>query len=294
MHENTEEYNRNEVVKAFTLSAINAIITCITTFLLVNLLYNLLWYGAANHYINTPKLEYNGVSFLQNLGWYPRAVKNIYTSSPALCAVLFLVFFALFYATPRNKINYRMFMLFASINSFAMLLTQWLAMPYVKFSGLGVWSTYLYWSERDRFLSALIALIVAIFYSRFLTHYFIQLTPNMKFMKRSNYQVFSLYVIVLPFVTTAAIAVVLKLIENWYTLLAFATASVLFAVTSYLRVGERKFKVIFLEGKVNQTLAVPTIVLLTILVAIYIYLAVNGFIWERYFPNPEAPLPPNA
>ena len=129
--------------------------------------------------------------FVNNTGWYPRAVKNIYSAGPMLCGGLAVLFFGLFFASDRRAINARMFFIWAFVWSINYVLMEWMAVPYLRYSGIGVLTRYWYWTDRDRFIAALVSLIVLLFYGRFIAQYFLQFTPAMKYMKKGNNRVFA-------------------------------------------------------------------------------------------------------
>lgn len=221
---------------------------------------------------------------INNTGWYPRAVKNIYSAGPLLCLGLALLFFGLFYSANRKSINYRMFMLWAFVWSLNYLLAEWMAVPYVKYSGIGVLTRYWYWTERDRFVAALIALVIITFYGRFIANFFMQFTPAMKFMKRGNYKVLALYAIVFPALICSGIILALKMSYDWPICLFLAGGTAIMSISTYMRAGERNFKVTFFEENYNPTISLGGLIFLGIILAIHLYLAVFNYSMEAgYF-----------
>lgn len=221
---------------------------------------------------------------INNTGWYPRAVKNIYMAGPLLCLGVALFFFGLFYSANRKSISYRMFMLWAFVWSLNYLLAEWMAVPYVKYSGIGVLTRYWYWSERDRFVSALIALVIITFYGRFIATFFMQFAPAMKFMKRGNYKVLALYTIIIPAIITSLIILGLRMSYDWPICLFLAAGTFIMSISTYMRAGERNFKVTFFEENYKPGISISGLIILGIIVAIHLYLAVFTYSMEAgYF-----------
>lgn len=249
---------------------------CLASFGLVNLLHNAIWYCAAYHYIDEPVMLYNYVAFVKNEGWYVRAVKIIYSSGPWLCVGLAIVSYFVFSATPQKRINYRMFWFWMFINSVNYYLIQWMATPYTRNSGIGVLTRYWYWEERDRFVGALIALIIVIFYGRFFAHNFLQFTPAMKYMKRNNYRVFSFYVLIIPAFVLMAVVPVFHMFHEWRVVWLMVLATFLMSMSIFVRIGERKFMVHFFEEKYKAEYSIGAVILLGLVVAAYLYLYFFG------------------
>lgn len=231
------------------------------------------------------KIPPKGAAYqINNTGWYPRAVKNIYMAGPLLCAGLALIFFGLFYSASRKSINYRMFMLWAFIWSVNYLLAEWMAVSFLRYSGIGVLTRYWYWTERDRFIAALVALVIITFYGRFITNFFIQFTPSMKYMKRGNYRVLALYSILFPSIVTALAIVAFRMSYDWPITFALALGSMIMAVVTYSRAGERNFKVTFFEETYSPGISVGGLIFLGIIIALHLYLAVFHYSMEAgYF-----------
>lgn len=246
-----------------------------------NTTYKIMEYFGDNHTARVERMdtipEPGTGYFVNNTGWYPRAVKNIYSAGPLLCLGLAVLFFGLLYASDRRAVNARLFFIWAFVWSLNYLLVEWMAVPYLRYSGIGVLTRYWYWEERERFISALVALIVLLFYGRFIAHYFLQMTPAMKYMKKGNNRVFALYIIVLPLLVSAVLIAGLRLAEDWELCAFMAAGSLLMGISTYLRTGERKFKVIFHEETYVPRISIGGVVFLAIMAALYFYLATFTF-----------------
>jgi hypothetical protein len=272
-----EKYTKEEILDAFKKVAVNSTVMCLATFGLVNLLHNIIWYLGAYHYIQEPVLLYNYVEFVKNEGWYERAVKIIYSAGPWLCVAMAAVSYLIFYASPRRRDQYRMFWFWMFINSVNYYLVQWLVTPYVRTSGLGVLTRYWFWTERDRFIGVLIALILIIFYGRYFAHNFLQFSPAMKYMKRGNYRIFSFYVLIVPaFMLMGAVAG-FHMLHEWRVTWFMVLGIFLMTISMQVRIGERKFMVQFFEETYKAQYSIGGIIILAIVVAIYVYLYMFGF-----------------
>lgn len=254
---------------------------CVLSFGLVNLLHNFIWYSGAHHYVKEPILLYNYVEFIRNIGWYPRAVKIIYSAGSWLCIVMAILSYAAFYVTPRKNAAIRLFWFWFFINSVNYVLAQWMANPYVNYSGVGVLVRYWYWDERDRFVAALIALILVIFYGRFFAHNFLQFSPAMKFMKRNNYKVFSIYVLLIPMGVLMILIGSLRLLHHWNVNIIMVLATFLMAVSTYIRIGEKNFKVSFFEDSYKIKYSLMGFLFLLLAIGIYLYLYFFGFQFQE-------------
>ncbi|UPT67917.1 MAG: hypothetical protein M0D57_04445 [Sphingobacteriales bacterium JAD_PAG50586_3] len=275
-----ETYTRAEIVDAFKKVAFNSTFMCLAAFGVVNLLHNLIWYMGAYHYVQEPVLLHNYVVFVKNEGWYVRAVKNIYSAGPYLCIALAAISYAVYTAIPKKRITYRMFWFWLFINSINYLLVQWLATPYIRNSGIGVLTHYWYWEERDRFIAALVALVIAFFYGRFIAHNFLQFTPAMKYMKRNNYRIFAFYVLVIPAVALMVAVPAFRMFFEWRVVWLMVLVTFLLALSVLVRIGERKFKVQFFEESYKAKYSYGGVIFLGIIVAINIYLYLVGFRME--------------
>lgn len=275
-----ETYTRTEIVDAFKKVAFNSTVMCLAAFGIVNLLHNIIWYCGAYHYVQEPILLHNYVVFVKNDGWYVRAVKVIYNAGPYLCLALAAIAYAVFLATPKKRISYRMLWFWIFINSINYYLVQWLATPYVRNSGIGVLTRYWYWDERDRFIAALIALVIASFYGRFLAHNFLQFTPSMKYMKRNNYRIFAFYVLIIPSIALMIAVPAFRMFFEWRVVWLTVLVTFLLALSVFVRIGEKKFKVQFFEENYKARYTVGGVILLGIIVAINIYLFIFGFRME--------------
>lgn len=275
-----ETYTKTEIFDAFKKTAVNSTVMCVLTFGLVSLLYNFIWYSSAYHYVKEPILLYNYVEFIRNIGWYPRCVKIIYSAGSYLCLAMAAVSYGLFYIAPRKSANLKLFWFWFCINSINYLLVQWMGNPYVNYSGVGVLVRYWYWDERDRFVAALIALIIIIFYGRFLAHHFLQFTPSMKFMKRNNYKVFALYILLFPSFVLIGVVGAFRMIHDWNVNFIMMVGIFLMSISTYLRIGERKFKADFFEETYKPRYSIVGLALLGALIALYIYLYQYGFQFE--------------
>jgi hypothetical protein len=271
-----EIYTREEILDAFKKVAFNSTLMCLAAFGMVNLLHNLIWYCGAYHYISEPVMLYNGVAFVKSEGWYVRAVKIIYNSGPYLCIVLAVLSYLIFLATPKKQSTYRMFWFWAFIHSMNYYLVQWLATPYVRNSGIGVLTRYWYWTERDRFIAALLALIIIIFYGRFIAHNFLQFTPAMKYMKRNNYRVFSFYVLIIPAFTLMAIIPAFHMFYEWRVVWLMVLALFLMSMSVLVRIGDRKFMVHFFEETYKVRYSYGAVIVFSIITIAYLYLYFFG------------------
>lgn len=221
---------------------------------------------------------------INNTGWYPRAVKNIYMAGPLLCAGLALLFFGLFYSSNRKNIAARMFFLWSFVWSLNYLLAEWMAVPYLRYSGIGVLTRYWYWTERDRFIAFLIALVIITFYGRFIATFFMQFSPSMKYMKRNNYKVLALYAIVFPVLVCTIVIIGLRMSYDWPLTLALGLGALWMSIITAMRARERNFKVNFYEENYSQGITIGGLITLGVLVAIHLYLGVVGFSMEAgYF-----------
>ncbi len=272
-----ESYTRAEIIDAFKKVAFNSTIMCLAAFGVVNLMHNLIWYFGAYHYVQEPILLHNYVVFVKNEGWYVRAVKTIYSAGPLLCIVMAAISYAIFHATPKKRINYRMFWFWLFINAINYFLVQWLAAPYIRTSGVGVLTRYWYWDERDRFIAALIALILIIFYGRIFAHNFLQFTPAMKYMKRNNYRIFAFYVLLIPSFALMIAVPALRMFFEWRVVWFTVLATFLMSISVFVRIGERKFKVQFFEESYKAKYSYGGLIFLGIIVAINLYLFLFGF-----------------
>ncbi len=271
-----EIYTREEILDAFKKVAFNSTLMCLAAFGVVNLLHNLIWYLGAYHYISEPVLLYNSVAFVKSEGWYPRAVKIIYNAGPYLCVGLAILSYLVFLAVPKKRSTYRMLWFWIFIHSMNYYLVQWLATPYVRNSGIGVLTRYWYWTERDRFIAALIALIVIIFYGRFIAHNFLQFTPAMKYMKRNNYRVFSFYVLIIPAFVLMALIPAFHMFYEWRVVWLMVLALFLMSASVFIRISERKFMVHFFEETYKIRYSYGAIFAFAIVVAAYLYLYFFG------------------
>lgn len=168
-------------------------------------------------------------------------------------------------------------MLWAFIWSLNYLLAEWMAVSFLRYSGIGVLTRYWYWTERDRFVAALIALVIVTFYGRFIATFFLQFTPAMKYMKRGNYRVFALYTIMIPALFISLAIMGLRMSYDWPITFALALAMTIMGIVTYMRAGERNFKVTFFEESYNPGISIGGLVFLGIIVAIHLYLAVFTF-----------------
>ncbi len=151
-----------------------------SAYLLLYIFYDFVTALASAHFGLEPVLFYDTIRFENNDGWYPHCVKRVFISGAISMAVLGLVFYVLYLILRKSYIFVRLFMLWGSLISFAILAQRMIAVPfagnfeYRRLDSLGmelaIFTSYMYYKPSTEwavgFLGFLMTIAIGILYAK--------------------------------------------------------------------------------------------------------------------------------
>lgn len=151
-----------------------------SAYLLLYILYDLVTALASAHFGLEPVLFFDTIRFENNDGWYPHCVKRVFISGAASMAFLGLLFYGLYLALRKSYIFVRLFMLWGSLISFAVLAQRMISVPfagnfeYRRLDSLGmelaIFTSYMYYKPSTEwaigFLGFLMTIAIGILYAK--------------------------------------------------------------------------------------------------------------------------------
>lgn len=151
-----------------------------SAYLLLYILYDLVTALASAHFGLEPVLFFDTIRFENNDGWYPHCVKRVFISGAVSMAFLGLLFYGLYLALRKSYIFVRLFMLWGSLISFAVLAQRMISVPfagnfeYRRLDSLGmelaIFTSYMYYKPSTEwaigFLGFLMTIAIGILYAK--------------------------------------------------------------------------------------------------------------------------------
>ena len=151
-----------------------------SAYLVLYILYDFVTALAAAHFGLEPVLFYDTIRYENNDGWYPHCVKRVFLIGSIAMAFLGVFFYALYLVLRKSYIFLRLFMLWGSLISFAVLAQRMMSVPfagnfeYRRLDSLGfelaIFTSYMYYKPSTEwaigFLGFLITIGIGILYAK--------------------------------------------------------------------------------------------------------------------------------
>ncbi|MCB0754721.1 MAG: hypothetical protein H6602_07475 [Flavobacteriales bacterium] len=151
-----------------------------SAYLLLYILYDFVTALAAAHFGLEPVLFYDTIRFENNDGWYPHCVKRVFVVGAIAMGFLGAFFYILYLILRKSYIFVRLFMLWGSLISFAILAQRMMSVPfagnfeYRRLDSLGmelaIFTSYMYYKPSTEwaigFLGFLLIIGIGILYAK--------------------------------------------------------------------------------------------------------------------------------
>jgi len=149
-------------------------------YLLLYITYDFVTALAAAHFGLEPVLFYDTIRYENNAGWYPHCVKRTFIVGSIIMAFLGLFFYVLYLFMRKSFIFVRLFLLWGSLISFAVLAQRMMSVPfagnfeYRKLDSLGfelaIFTSYMYYKPSTEwavgFLGFILVIAIGILYAK--------------------------------------------------------------------------------------------------------------------------------
>lgn len=151
-----------------------------SAYLLLYIFYDFVTALASAHFGLEPILFYDTIRFENNDGWYPHCVKRVFISGAISMAFLGILFYVMYLMLRKSFIFVRLFMLWGSLISFAILAQRMISVPfasnfeYRRLDSLGmelaIFTSYMYYKPSTEwaigFLGFLMTIAIGILYAK--------------------------------------------------------------------------------------------------------------------------------
>ena len=151
-----------------------------SAYLVLYILYDLVTALAAAHFGMEPVLYFKEIGYAEADRWYPHSVKRTFSIGAVVMGILGLTFYFLYLTLRKSYIFVRLFMLWGSLISFAVLAQRMMSVPFAKnfeyrlLDALGmelaIFASYSYYKPSTEwaigFLGFLITIIIGILYAK--------------------------------------------------------------------------------------------------------------------------------
>ena len=151
-----------------------------SAYLLLYILYDFVTALAAAHFGLEPVLFYDTIRFENNDGWYPHCVKRVFVVGAIAMGFLGVFFYILYLILRKSYIFLRLFTLWGSLISFAVLSQRMMSVPfagnfeYRRLDSLGmelaIFTSYMYYKPTTEwaigFLGFLLIMGIGFFYAK--------------------------------------------------------------------------------------------------------------------------------
>jgi len=151
-----------------------------SAYLLLYILYDFVTAVAAAHFGLEPVLFYDTIRYENNDGWYPHCVKRVFIIGSVAMAFLGVLFYIMYLILRKSFIFIRLFMLWGSLISFAVLAQRMISVPfagnfeYRRLDSLGfelaIFTSYSYYKPSTEwaigFIGFLITVGIGILYAK--------------------------------------------------------------------------------------------------------------------------------
>ena len=151
-----------------------------SAYLLLYIFFDFVTALAAAHFGLKPVLFYDTITFENNDGWYPHCVKRVFIVGSIAMGFLGFLFYGLYLALRKSYIFIRLFMLWGSLISFAILAQRMIAVPfagnfeYRRLDSLGmelaIFTSYMYFKPTTEwavgFIGFLLTIAIGILYAK--------------------------------------------------------------------------------------------------------------------------------
>ncbi len=149
-------------------------------YLLLYILYDYVTALAAAHFGLEPVLFYDTIRYENNDGWYPHCVKRVFIVGSIVMGLLGIAFYIAYLLLRKSYIFLRLFALWGSLISFAVLAQRMMTVPfagnfeYRRLDSLGmelaIFTSYMYYKETTEwaigFLGFLLIISIGILYAK--------------------------------------------------------------------------------------------------------------------------------
>ena len=264
-----------------------------SAYLILYILYDFVTALAAAHFGLEPVLFYDTIRYENNDGWYPHCVKRVFVLGSIAMGILGIVFYILYLILRKSYIFIRLFTLWGSLISFAVLAQRMMCVPfagnfeYRKLDSLGfelaIYTSYMYFKPSTEWAFGFIGFLITVGIGILYAKPFLQTAWSSKQIgsEKERYK-FLRFQVLLPVVFGSLIVTIvvypLNIIPNSISFVA-ALLTLLVMIIHAMLMGSFKIP---RQKTWERWPIVPTIVFILVIVAIKTVLTTGIDI-----PNPE-------
>ncbi|MFT4524495.1 MAG: hypothetical protein ACI85F_000640 [Bacteroidia bacterium] len=205
-------------------------------YLLVYVSYDLTTALAAKHFGMEPILFFDRIQYMNpSETWYPHAVKRTFLSGSLLMVLLASFSYLIYLAVSKTYIYIRLFLLWTSLISVAILSQRMLSIPFDGRYELGIFSAYMYYEQSTNYAFAFIGFVLLIVAGLIFTKPFLQTASSAtQVANDGNRTRFVLYQVLLPMLAGAGIAIIVPFPENIVpNAIAFLCCAIILAIVFF-------------------------------------------------------------
>lgn len=202
-------------------------------YLLVYVLYDFSTALAAKHFGMEPILFFDRIQYMQpSEAWYPHAVKRAYMSGAILMTGLAVGSYILYLALSKTYMYIRLFLLWTSLISVAILAQRMMSIPFDGRYELGIVAAYMYYEQTTNYALAFIGFLLLIGVGLVYAKPFIQTAgSSAQVTEKGNRLRFLTYQVLVPMLIGSLIALLVPFPDNIVpNAIAFLCAAVILVV----------------------------------------------------------------
>lgn len=170
---------------------------------------------AAKHFDLEPILFFDRIQYLNNDQWYPHCVKRTFIVGPLLMLSVGIFSYLLYIASRKTYIFIRLFLVWTSVISFAILGQRLLSVPFDSRYELGIYSAYMYFEQSTNYAIAFMGVVMLIAVGMLFAKPFLQTaSSSAQVANDGNRRIFFNYQVILPFLVGSAIAMLVPFPSN--------------------------------------------------------------------------------
>ena len=185
-------------------------------YLVVYIAYDFTTALASKHYGMEPILFFDRIQYMNpSEAWYPHAVKRTFMSGALLMGALGVFSYLFYLALSKTYVYIRLFLLWTSLISIAILSQRMLSIPFDGRYELGIYSAYMYYEQTTNYALAFIGFVMLIIVGLIFTKPFLQTASSAtQVANDGNRTRFVLYQVFLPMISGACIVILVPFPEN--------------------------------------------------------------------------------